>query len=706
MKTHPISQIFSLFIIVSFTALIIIIGTLIVVSYNRAFNKHISNLTKDNLNFIEIELSEFILDRTEILKDIASSKLIAQTLIKPAKTLPLAETYLKSFMIAGKHYKITLLNNKGKVVLGPSPEFKDEIHELLNNNRANIFKFLLNKNNAFVLNIGVHVISENKVAGILITEFPIQSISDLLSWKNHVHGNMKIFLGTKQVLMLGLPVKNNKISHSVNKFGIKIIYTADISQFIKDRNKLLINILVYSLILIIIILLVVLSAGKNLFVTPLRQLETNMKQITEGRLPKTNFPTKAVKELEILNSGINTMAKQILSKQESLAEIIEARTTELKESEEKFRTLVSNIPGAIYRCTPSWEAVYISDNIKSISDYSPEELKCDKNLYHSLIHANDFEKTSKSLKQALENHKPYTLEYRIKHKDGTIKWIIEYGRGIIEKFDKLKYIDGVILDITKRKQVERDRELLLKNLKSKSEELQSIVYVSSHDLKTPLVNIQGFSKEITRYFETLKNLLQDKNTNPLTNSLINENIPMAINYINSGVSKMNNLIDGLVQVSRIGTIQLELKQLDINKIIKDVIDIRNFQIKQKDISITISNLPPCYGDENMLNQIFSNLLDNSIKYLSPDKKGKIEIYSSNEDNRVTYIIKDNGIGMLDEHSKKIFELFYRLNPRDNIEGQGIGLTIVNRIISRLNGTVRFESKLNRGTSFFISFPTE
>ena len=256
---------------------------------------------------------------------------------------------------------------------------------------------------------------------------------------------------------------------------------------------------------------------------------------------------------------------------------------------------------------------------------------------------------------------------------------------------------------------EQERKDLLRTLASKNNELHSIVYISSHDLKSPLVNIQGFSARLNESCREIKAILKDSDVSddilqrilPLTE----EDIPESLKFISASADKMKVLLDGLLHVSRVGTADINIRPLDVSDVIDNVCKAMEFQIKEADVGVTIDDLPGCVGDAEMINQLFSNLIGNGLKYLDPDRKGKIHISGTVEDSHCIYCVEDNGIGIAPEHQPKVFELFHRLNPKDSVGGEGLGLTIVTRILDRLNGHIRVESEPERGSKFFVSLPT-
>ena len=148
----------------------------------------------------------------------------------------------------------------------------------------------------------------------------------------------------------------------------------------------------------------------------------------------------------------------------------------------------------------------------------------------------------------------------------------------------------------------------------------------------------------------------------------------------------------------------EIQKVNIKKLINSILNEIQFQLQESKVKISIGDLPNCYCDLIQINQVFTNLIDNAIKYLKSDIKGIIKIEGYIENNRCIYTIEDNGIGIELRHNNKIFEIFHRLNPIKSIKGEGLGLTIVKRIIDRHNGKIWVESKKGKGSKFYISLP--
>jgi PAS domain S-box-containing protein len=360
--------------------------------------------------------------------------------------------------------------------------------------------------------------------------------------------------------------------------------------------------------------------------------------------------------------------------------ITERRLAEqaLRESEERFRSLAGNIPGIIYRCEilHPWHMEHISESIFDITGYlAVDFMESHIRDWGDLILKGDVEYVNRLVEESIAKHEHFELEYRIRHADGSFRWVHDKGVPLYDEKGAPKWLDGVVMDVTERKYGDLEREKLLEELATKNEELQGIVFVASHDLKTPLVNIQGFSGELVKTCEKIKAVLESEDTPPdfkeKLRPLLYEDVPEA---------------------------------LHMNDMIKGVIASMQFQITNSGTEVTVGDLPSCRGDSDYINQVFSNLIANAVKYLHPDRKGRISISGEIADGDSVYCVADNGIGIAPENQKKIFEIFHRLENSHGAKGEGLGLTIALRILERQGGKIHIESEHGNGTKFFVSLP--
>lgn len=258
-----------------------------------------------------------------------------------------------------------------------------------------------------------------------------------------------------------------------------------------------------------------------------------------------------------------------------------------------------------------------------------------------------------------------------------------------------------------RDEAMEEQKRLMAELEEKNKELEQVVYVTSHDLRSPLVNIQGFSKELDFSIKELGEMLNSgdipQELRTQFDYILQEDIPDSLKYILSSTSKMDALLSGLLKLSRVGRTATTLNNIDMNELFTEISNAFEFHFKEGNVAFSVGPLPPCYGNDVQINQMFSNLVSNALKYRDPNRTPVISVKGWEEQDRAIYCVEDNGLGIAKEHQKKIFEIFHRLNPGDS-QGEGLGLTIVNKIIGRHNGKIWVESEPGAGSKFIISLP--
>jgi chemotaxis family two-component system sensor kinase Cph1 len=361
------------------------------------------------------------------------------------------------------------------------------------------------------------------------------------------------------------------------------------------------------------------------------------------------------------------------------------------------------MPGVFYLYNENRRLIKWNENLEISTGYSADELS----QMDVLDWFDDEHKTrvSKAYEQSLAEGQ-VIVEAPLVTKDG--RRVPYLFTGMLFQWGGERLLMGMGIDITYRKQAEKKLEEVVKILQFKNKELQDIVYSATHDLRSPLVNIEGFSGVLKSNCDNLLRLLAEhdrgENRAKQIEPLVKDEILQSLDFISSGAKKMASLLDGLLQISRVGTVEISRESIDMNKTLGEVLAVMEYQIKESNISVTVETLTDCIGDRNMVNNVFSNLIGNAIKYLDPAKESEIRISGEVEDGMSIYCVEDNGIGIASNYQKKVFEIFHRLNPSEDVEGEGLGLTIVTRIMDRLDGKIWVESEPGKGSKFFIALP--
>lgn len=355
---------------------------------------------------------------------------------------------------------------------------------------------------------------------------------------------------------------------------------------------------------------------------------------------------------------------------------------------------------------PTGKITYINDKFCAISQYSRGELiGQDHRIINSRHHPRDF---FRDLWATIRAGKVWHGEIQNRAKDGSHYWVeTTIFPFLNDRGEPIQYV-AIRTDITRRKANEAAMELIAAELAEKNKELEAIVYTVSHDLRSPLVNVQGFGKQLQRACDTIRNAAAAAGEGGMIPAAqlkqpVEVAIPQALRFINAGVGKMETLLAGLLRYSRLGRVALTIRPLNASGLLAEIIAAMKFQLDEAGAEVHVEPLPVCEADHIQTSQVFANLLDNALKYRDPRRPLHVTIRGHVSEGMAVYEVADNGIGIAPEHQAKVFDIFHRLNP-EATGGEGLGLTIAQRVLERQKGRIWVESKFGQGSSFFVALP--
>lgn len=247
------------------------------------------------------------------------------------------------------------------------------------------------------------------------------------------------------------------------------------------------------------------------------------------------------------------------------------------------------------------------------------------------------------------------------------------------------------------------------DLERSNAEVRRFAYIVSHDLRSPLVNLKGFVGELNYVLGDIGPIIEahaadlDEKKRDQINRAFREDVPEALHFIGSSVTRMDLLIEAVLELSRLGRRDLTPETLDLDTIVNEILNTLSHQITERNITVRHDKLPIVYADRLATEQIFANILSNSIKFMDPHRDQEIDINVERDASHFVFHIRDSGRGISESNIEKIFEPFRRVGNQD-VPGEGMGLAYVQTIVRRHGGQIWCRSKLNEETTVSFSLP--
>ncbi|ETX12365.1 histidine kinase [Marinomonas ushuaiensis DSM 15871] len=365
----------------------------------------------------------------------------------------------------------------------------------------------------------------------------------------------------------------------------------------------------------------------------------------------------------------------------------------IRKNEEQYSSLIKNIPGASFRCklNTNWDILFISDAIEKLSGWKVEDFHNGNASLADLIHPEDNEKLLEAVNVAKNGNGTYTVEYRSKHKNGHYLWVLENGSLAFDENNEPQWIDGVILDISSRIEMEVDLRQAKLKAEQSAESKSAFLANMSHEIRTPMNAIIGFS-------------------DILLESDISAENKKHLSTISKSGRALLHLLNDILDSAKLDKNKLELDELpfDLMNMVDTVISTLWLQAKTKnvDLSFTIEDsVGKAYlGAEGRIHQVLMNLIGNAIKFT---EIGSVTLDISRQENGdLRFAVTDTGIGIPAERLHKIFDPFTQADASMSrrFGGTGLGTTISKQLVELMGGQIHATSELNVGSCFYVDLP--
>jgi PAS domain S-box-containing protein len=377
----------------------------------------------------------------------------------------------------------------------------------------------------------------------------------------------------------------------------------------------------------------------------------------------------------------------------ALSDLSERRQTEemVKEKQIFIQKIADTTPNILYIFDiREHTLVYSNRELTLMLGYTLEDIQeLGEELYEKLIHPDDLPKVYEHLERlgTAADNDISEIEFRVKDINGKWHWLS--NRNIVfSRTDEglTREILGTSRDISDYKLTNEKLEHSVKQLARSNKELEQFAFIASHDLKTPLLSISGFTHLLEKEYE-------DK---------FNENAKEYFSFVKDGIQRMENLIDELLAYSRIGVSGSRSEFVEVNKIFVRIIANLTVDIERSGARITHDSLPVVHFNNTHMEQLLQNLIGNAVKFCSRETP-QVHVSAEQKGDKWVFAVKDNGIGITPDDRDKIFDMFKRLD-RSKYPGTGIGLAVCKKIVELHGGRIWIESQTDKGSIFYFTIP--
>ncbi len=369
---------------------------------------------------------------------------------------------------------------------------------------------------------------------------------------------------------------------------------------------------------------------------------------------------------------------------------------ELQDSEEQFRTLIANIPGISYRCRmePGWPMVFISDAVEKITGFPAGDFlgPMASVRFTDLVPKADVARIAATVRKSLSESRHFVLEFQLRHRDGSLRWMWGNGSVVGSKDGDVHWIDGVLLDITERRQMEEDLRVAKERAEAAAQARSTFLANMSHEIRTPMNAIMGFTDVV------LSGELQAEQRKRLET-------------VHKSARSLLHLLNDILDTSKLehGAVELEHLDFSLTDLVQQLCAEQSIQARRKHLSlrgeVDASVGDYVKGDPHRLRQILLNLVGNAIKFT---ETGGVTVRAQREAEGVHFMVEDTGIGIAPDRLPHIFDAFTQADASMSrrFGGTGLGTTISKQLTELMHGRIWATSEPGQGSVFHVLIPLE
>jgi len=365
----------------------------------------------------------------------------------------------------------------------------------------------------------------------------------------------------------------------------------------------------------------------------------------------------------------------------------------LEQQRRRIQTILDNVPGIVWEANGLFdsgglEMRFVSPYSQQMLGYTAEEWLNTPDFWRKVVLPDDWHSVLEQADVILKNGHTGTMEFRLVAKDGHVVPVEAHVTLMNDEQGKPIGSCGVFMDTSERKQSEEHLARFAIDLQRSNKELEQFAYIASHDLQEPLRMVSSYLQLIeTRY----KDKFDDAGREFIT-------------YALDGAARMKDLISDLLAYSRVDTQPKAFTPIDSQEAFNRACRLLELSIEESEAVITSDALPQIKADEQQMVQLFQNLIGNSIKYRSSERKPEIHVGAALQKGEWVFSVRDNGIGIDEQYLDRVFVIFQRLHNRGEFSGTGIGLSICKKVVERHSGRMWAESEIGKGTTFYFTIP--